>query len=451
MQMKNISILTLFLFGANILVAQRETIKSLSLDDAIQLAKKNRTEFLLAGKDASIAKEALSEQQHNYFPKLNFNADIRYNAILATSIVPNFANLASGETQAVKFGQPWQSSAGLTLTQSLLNPTLKPGVESKNVSVQLAENARIKSEIQLVETISTGYYQVLLNQVAVSFSEASYNRQLGFYNQIAGRQKQGRALLTDANTAFINKENARLSVQQSLQNLLLSKQFLLLQIGLDSAGAQKLELTNKLLNFSLENSTSMVDSTIYKQRIEWKETELNALQAFYNEKKESKAIIPTINLVGYYGALGFSKDAGNTFNFSNNWFTTSYIGLQISTPILDFGRTNRVATQRIYREKAFLQQAQTKKQISYEIAQASLQRKQAVETIDVRKQNLELAKTNKETIVKRYEEGRGLVTDVLDAESLLRQAEQDLLQSIFTYLNADLAYRKAVGNIGGGR
>lgn len=449
--MKNLSILALFLFGHYVLFAQRETGKSLSLDDAVQLAKKNRTEFLLVGKDASIAEEALSEQQHNYFPKLNFNADVRYNAILATSIVPNFANPGSGETQAVQFGQPWQSSAGLTLTQNLLNPTLKPGIESKNVSVQLAENTRIKSEIQLVETISTGYYQVLLNQVAVTFSEASYNRQLGFYNQIADRQKEGRALLTDANTAFINKENARLSVQQSSQNLLLSKQFLLLQIGLDSAGSQGLELTNKLLDFSMENSNSIVDSTIYKQRVEWKETELNALQAFYNEKKESKANIPTINLVGYYGAIGFSKEASSTFNFSNNWFTTSYVGLQISSPILDFGRTNRVATQRIYREKAFLQQAQTKKQISYEIAQATLQKKQAIETIAVRKQNLELAKTNKETIVKRYEEGRGLVTDVLDAESLLRQAEQDLLQSIFNYLNADLAYRKATGSIGGGK
>jgi outer membrane protein len=446
--MKNLIILTTLLINIQFVQSQNTaSLKTLSLEQSIELAKKHRTEFLIANKDAAIAQQSLSEQQHNYFPKLNFNADFRYNAILATSIVPNFANLGSGETQAVKFGQPWQATTGFTLTQNLLNFTLKPSTESKNISLQLAENNRIKSEVQLVETVSIGYYQVLLNQMAVDFSQSSYNRQAGFYNQVNQQQKEGRSLSTDVNTAFINKENARLSVQQSKQNLVMSKQFLLLQIGLDSTGANRLQLSNQLLDFKLDDSSHSLDTASYKQRAEWKETQLNAMQAFYNQKKESKAVLPSVNLIGYYGALAFSKDAGNLLNVGNNWYTTSYIGLQISSPILDFGRTNRVATQRIQREKALLQQEQAKKQISYEITQAALQKKQALETIAVRKQNFELAKSNKLVIENRYNEGRSLVTEVLDAEALLKQSEQDLLQSIYNYLNADLAYRKATGTI----
>lgn len=428
---------------------QSSTNQYLSLNDAIELAKKNRADFLAATKDADIAQQSLSEQRTNYLPKLTFNADVRYNAILPTSIVPNFANPASGETQAVKFGQPWQSTAGLTLTQSLLNPTLKPGIDSKNVSLQLAENARIKTENQLIESVSVGYYQVLLNDVSVEFAQATYQRQSAFYQQVLAREKEGRALPTDLNTALINRQNAQLSLAQAKQNLALSKQYLLLQTGLDSVGASNLQLTDKLRDFKTEQGLK-VDSSVFQQRPEWRETQLNAMTALYNERKESRALIPTLNLVGYYGGLGFSKDAGNVLNFGNNWFSTGYIGLQVASPLLDFGSGHRITSQRLTREKALLQQKQIQHQISYEIAQAQMQKKQASEVVAVRQQNLALAQSNKTVIEKRYIEGRALITEILDAESLLRQAEQDLLQSIFNFLSAYIALQKACGTLGKG-
>jgi outer membrane protein TolC len=218
---------------------------------------------------------------------------------------------------------------------------------------------------------------------------------------------------------------------------------------LDSVGASNLQLTDKLRDFKTEQGLK-VDSSVFQQRPEWRETQLNAMTALYNERKESRALIPTLNLVGYYGGLGFSKDAGNVLNFGNNWFSTGYIGLQFASPLLDFGRGHRITSQRLTREKALLQQKQIQHQISYEIAQAQMQKKQASEVVAVRQQNLALAQSNKTVIEKRYIEGRALITEILDAESLLRQAEQDLLQSIFNFLSAYIALQKACGTLGKG-
>ncbi len=421
-----------------------QSIEQLTLDDAIRLAKQNRHAYLLAIKDATAATLSTREARAGYAPKLTLDADARYNAILATSIVPNFASSNPSEKIPIRFGTPLQSTAGVTLRQSLLNPTLKPTLEANEVREQLAETAKQKSLAELVAAVSTSYYQVLLYEAAISYGESNFIRWESLWKQLELRQKEGRALPTDVSAAFINKENARLSLQQDQQNLFLARQYLALQMGSDSLAIRNAKLTTTFSNLILE-APKPSDQINPDARAEFREARLNETLANWNAKREWKGFMPALNFVGYLGASGFGDKNNNIFNLSNSWFGSSYVGLQLSMPFLDISRSYRVETQRVNQERAIIQQNQWKNQIQFEVQQAQLKVSQALESISVKKQNLELAKQNEKITHDRFEEGRSLLTELLDSEALLQQVQQQVLQSLFDYVNAKIELDKATG------
>jgi outer membrane protein TolC len=432
----------LMAYGAS----KAQTVYDLTLEEAVKLAKQHRSAYLLANKDVKASTLVTRESRAGFAPTLTLDADIRYNAILATSIVPNFGGANPSEKIPLQFGTPFQSTVGVTLKQNLLNPTLKPSIQASQVREQIAENAKTKSYSDLVEMVSVSYYQVLLYETAIQYSTVSFTRWESLWKQLELRMGEGRALPTEVNTAFINKENARLTLQQDQQNAMLSKQYLLLQIGLDSISASSIKLSNDLAGLYTD-SGKLTDSVNVAARPEFKEAKLNEELAVWNSKREARGILPTLSFVGYLGAGGFGDKDNSILNVSDNWFGSSYLGLQLSMPFLDFTRSSRVETQRINREKAVIQQTQWKNQIQYEVAQARLKTIQAQDAIAVRKKNLDVADQNEKTIAIRFSEGRALLTDVLDAETLLEQSRQQFLQAIYDYLNATISYRKAIGEL----
>lgn len=440
--MKYISLLGLTLLA---FCSLAQSNQPLTLEEAIHTARSHRSDYLSAGYDVDAAQQAVKEQRSNYLPKVTANVDTRYNAILATSIVPNFAKPGSGETQAVKFGQPWQTTAGLTITQPLFTPTLKPTITTRQLDWQKANQAQTQAEADLIESVSTNYYRVLVNEMAVTYQLAALKRQESLYDQLQKRLAEGRALRSDVLSAEINVKNATLDWRQAKQDLKLSRYFLLLQMGVDTMGSAGLKLVNDLETQPL--SIAAIDSGAYRQRTEWRNRQLDILRFTSEERRERKSILPSVNLVGYYGNLGFSKDLGGLGNFGQNWYSTSYIGIQLSSPLVDFSRANRMESQRLNRLKAQEQQRQVRRQVSYEITEASLRYEQGLERLSVKKDNRVLAEQSLQLVLARLGEGRALLTEVREAERELSQAEQQVLQSYFDVFIARLAHQKAIGQL----
>lgn len=427
--------------------SQAQQTFSLSLQEAIDLAKENRPALLLSRKDVESSTLATKQTRAGFTPTLSFDADFRYNTILQTIIVPDFNNPSLDARRAVQFGTPLQAAAGLTLNQAIIDPSKRENIRSSEVNQEIALNTDKLTEVDLVEAVTASYYQVLLSEAIFGYSSSSYIRAEALLKDLENRFKEQRALPTDVSTALIAKKNAELTKQIDQENILLNIEYLLVQIGLSNVNPEDVVLTDGL--------TAMIKSMKFDSdaesdpslRPEYRETILNQKLAQTNAEFERKSTMPTLDLVGYLGANGFGDRQSNIIDVTKNWFGLSYLGLQFSVPFLDLTRSSRISIQTIAREKAAIQEKAQEAQIKYEVKLAATKLSQAEMALDIQAANLEIAKSNLGILTDRFDKGRSLLSDVIDAENLLKQAERDQLQAIYDVLTATLNLKKAKGTL----
>ncbi|UYZ61776.1 TolC family protein [Hymenobacter weizhouensis] len=429
--------------------------QELSLAQAIELAKTSQGTYRNLTLDQQIAAQASRATRGLYGPQLSGAADLRYNAILPTNIIPNFANPASGERLAVRFGTKWQSSAGLTLNQRIYDAGALAQRRTDAVSEQLAANAALRGRVALVQDVSRAYYEALLRETQLGFARADSVRTQAVYQDLAARQRAGRALATDVATARINRTNATLALDLARQNVVLSKQNLLATLGTDATQAATLRLTDPLASLLTATadtaawtaSPAPAAADVAARRPEYQQEQLNAELALAAEQTERRGARPTLGVVGFLGAQGFDDKLTSALNVPN-WYGNSYVALQAALPLLDgSARATRVETQRLRAEQARNRQADLQQTIRYEAANARVQLQNAWRTVAVRRQNVAVAAESAGLVRLRQQAGRALPREALDAEATQQQAQRDYLQAVYDFLTARLEYARVTGTL----
>jgi outer membrane protein TolC len=73
--------------------------------------------------------------------------------------------------------------------------------------------------------------------------------------------------------------------------------------------------------------------------------------------------------------------------------------------------------------------------------------KQAEKALSIQTASIGVATSNLEIISSRFDQGRSLLTAVIAAENLLKQAEQEYLQALYNMLIARINEEKAKGTL----
>ena len=108
------------------------------------------------------------------------------------------------------------------------------GVHVVQAAQQAAQLGLLGGRQGLVDArnVSTAYYEALLRETQLGFVRADHQRAAATYQDLAARQRAGRALVTDVSTAQINLRTAALALDLAQKNIVLSKQNLLATLGL---------------------------------------------------------------------------------------------------------------------------------------------------------------------------------------------------------------------------
>jgi outer membrane protein TolC len=96
---------------------------------------------------------------------------------------------------------------------------------------------------------------------------------------------------------------------------------------------------------------------------------------------------------------------------------------------------------------ACIKQPDLDEQINCEVQLASTRLHQAERALTLQKANIEVATSNLEIIASRFDQGRSLLTAVIGAENLLKQAKQEYLQAVYNLLIARINLEKAKGTL----
>jgi outer membrane protein TolC len=449
------------LLSINMLNAQQNVeVKKLSLQEAISYGKQNNATIKNARLDELSSKKSVNELLANGLPQANAELSYNHNIDIPVTPLPDFitpsvigANQAyfgltptkqfvPGTPVPVQFGQKNSATASLTIGQLLFDGTFFLGVKAAKEYVKLSTLTTRKSEIDVETDVTKAYYFVLINEERL----IQVNKNIGLLEKslsdLRETYKAGLVEKIEVDRLELSYSNAKIQRDQLKDGITISYQVLKLNMG--AKASDSLVLTEKLSNLSdqLKPNYDLTGGD-YNKRIEYQMAEQGLLLNKLDRKRYLTGYLPTITAFASIGKNTFST---NFSDLGNQWFPSTIVGGKLSLPVFDGFRKHAqtqkasIAIQKTENLKKNLENA-----IELERYSAKTTYLRTNEQVNAQKQNVELAEQIYYRAQLKLKEGVGSSTELLLAETDLKNAQTSYLSAMYDLMIAQINVRKSIG------
>lgn len=122
------------------------------------------------------------------------------------------------------------------------------------------------------------------------------------------------------------------------------------------------------------------------------------------------------------------------------------VGVVVTLPVFDgFMRENAVKTARARLERAVQAEALVRQQIARDVNQAALMLAAAEQSVEASRKGLEQAEEDYRVVRERFESGRGIQLEILDAQAALTRARFNAVNALADYASARALWLRANG------
>nr|WP_199076245.1 TolC family protein [Pedobacter sp. ASV19] len=436
-QLKLIPLLLLGLLIADAANAQQ----TLTLKDALNYAIQNSVKVRKAKLDIDGGRYKTQEVRAQALPQITGNAGLTYNPIIG-QLVANFG----GTTQAIKLGQNWNSSAGVQLSQQLFNQTVFTGLQAAKSSEEYYNLTSQLTEEQIIELVANNYYQVLVNRQQLNVLDNNIKNVKVTEKAISNQYENGLAKKIDVDRIKVKLTNLVTQREQTLN------QITQLEIQLKFAMGMPVNTDIILPKTELTEVTQLpqfADSLALDNRTEVKilntQDRLLALQ----RKAYVSEYYPSLALTGNYTYS--SQSSGFDFLSSGSaaiGYGASAVGLTLKVPIFNgFLTRSKIRQADVDIRKAKEDRRESVNSLNMAYENAKIQLRNSITTINSQKQNTELANEIYKSTQNNYNNGLATLTDLLDTETALTEAQNSYNQALLNYKIAEIQLIKSNGNI----
>jgi len=444
--LKNISTVCFFLLINLVTYAQRsDSVHAFSIQQCVDYAKQHNMQVKNALLDYKIQQQDNRATTAQALPSVTGSAGLTDYLQIPTTLLPGeFFGQPAGTYIPVKFGTKYNATTGVTLQQTLFDGQVFVGLQARQTSLDYRQKNADITEENIRANVYKVYYQLVVSKTQMQQLDANIERTKNLLHVNTEMLKNGFAEKIDADRTSVqlaNLETEKAKVQASINNGYLGLKFLMGMPVQDS-----LSLTEDITEDKIKEDLLNEGLYKYTDRNDYQYLELGKKLNEYNVKRYKLSYIPVLSLTGNY-----SKQAQRTkFNIfgSGDWFTTSYIGLNLSVPIFDGFQKDA----NIKKAKLQLQQTQNmldnlKISIDNDVMQATNNFRTAIGTMDYQKKNMQLAEQVYNQAQKKYESGTGTNLDITNAQSDLRIAQSNYVSSMYDAIIAKIDYLKAIGKL----
>lgn len=433
---------TLFLsfvaFLASSLLVQAQ--QQLTLKEAINYALENKAEAVKAKLDIKNSEYKISEVRASALPHLNVTGGLTYNAILQETALD-----FGGQTQIIKMGRPWQSTATASLNQQLFNLAVFTGLKAARTTREFYQvNADLTNE-QIIEKVANSYYEVYKTKSQIKTIDQTIANTTRVRDVIESLFKNGLAKKIDLDRTNVTLNNIKSSRQQLTNALELQENALKYLIGMDITTEVELpENTFELSKYALTENESSA-----KNRTELKLLEVQGHLLDLNKKAIRAQGLPSLSLSANYGYLGIGEEFPWFKSFPEAyWSDFATVGLNLNIPIFNGGEV-RAKTKQAQIQIDMLEADKRDLQLALDLAlqNAKTQIQNSLITLDTQKQNVNLAKEVLENVENNYKNGLASLTDLLDAQTSYADAQNNLTNAQLDYKLAEIQLIKAKGDL----
>ncbi|MEG4495724.1 TolC family protein [Microcoleus sp. F10-C6] len=433
-----------------------EQTESITLQQAIDLARRNSQVLQIAGQQVEQSRAALREQQAALYPDLNFQMDAS-RSVSAGGELGIRANQRRLNAAANRTGQP-ALQAGTNFGSNSLNSTLQL---SYNIDLFGARNANIRAAEEQLRLRELDVERQA-EELRFDTAEAYYTLQ-NADGQVAIRQasvRNAQQSLRDAEALERAGVGTRFAVLQAQANLANEVQQLSVARRDQRVAQRRLA---EILNISQSANLTAADPV--EQAGSWRlSLEESIVQAFKNRpeleqqlvqrdisKQQRRAIqagrLPQLSVGGSYNVLGQDPDNPDPYT-SRGWADGYSIRASLTWSIFDGGAANARVKQRdadiAIAESRF---DQLRNQVRREVEQAYFGLESSFENIETSEAGVLQSREALRLARLRFQAGVGTQTDVIQAETDLTRAERNRLSAIVTYNLGLSSLQRAVSNL----
>ena len=443
---KKIVLLTLLMIS--IFGFSQDIKTSFSLKEAIDYALENNRTAKNANRDIEAAKQQKWETTATGLPQISASVDYQNFLKQQVSLIPaEFFGGAPGTFEPITFGTKQNMNAVAKLNQKLFDGSYLVGLQSAKVFLEISNNAKIKTDLEVRKAVINAYGNVLLAEENVIILQR--NRSV--------LQKNLEDLTKIYENGFEEEESVEqlqitlTSVESNLKNVSrlkdLAYQMLNITLGLDINNPTTLtdsleSLANQNLALDLLQAEPNIENTIDYQIAENDKTSKELLLKY----EKSKAL-PTLDAFINGGYVAYS----DSFTFTDKdqkWFGSSLFGVSLNIPIFSsLGRSASSQRAKINLEKSQDNLIETEQKIALEIASAKSNYQFAIEEYDTKKQNLQLSERIEAKNQTKFFEGIASSFDLRQAQLQLYTAQQEFLQAMLDVINTKAELETVLNSI----
>lgn len=413
----------------------------LTLEQCLKTGIENNLSLETKRNDILKGKHTLSENRAKLLPQINAIASFNDNFNPPVSVTDGSAY---GNPYNVTHTLQYNASAGLQLQMPLYNQTIYTALSIAETMDKINGLSYEKAREDLMMQIAQMYYLGQSTSEQLAIVKENIRRLEELKDITTAFFDNGMAMEVDVKRVNINLEN--LQVQYANAVSMLTQQLNLLKYVMDYPAEKEISLTP----VDTEHITPVALSGLSENLSELRLLRQQGTLAEQQQKMISQGYLPSLSLTGNFMYSAFTDKAKNWFHSgpSNHWYNSSGIGLTLRIPIFDgFDKRSKLRKARIDTENVKLAYENTRKNLQTQYLNATNELMNSQRNFTKQKDNYLLAEDVYEVTSDRYREGIASMTEVLQDEMRMSEAQNNYVTAHYNYRMTNLSLLKLTGNL----
>ena len=446
---------------------------AMSLEACIEYALQNNAEMKNAALDEKSAVMQVKETRGIGLPQISGSAVVQKSPTLQRFFAEYTPGSSIGLTDGqatglgVSPGDIYASEnffqlqsvgdASLGVNQIIFNGSYLVALQASKTYKELSIKQKEETRVGIIAHVSKAYYDVLINRERLNLFSANLSRLDTLFRNTQELYENGFAEEIEVDRLKVSINNLKSDLDNIVNLNTISLTLLKFQMGYPLE--QSLELSgtfDDVLGATVAQSDAAVD---YENRPEYQSLLVKRKLQELNIKNKYSEILPTLTGFANVGYSTQSRSFGGLFSTQSNfegidevgpdkWYQYSSIGLSLNWNLF----TGLQRQYQIQQEKVSLEQlnngiSRYESVIDLEVQTSRLTLQNAIQKIDVQRENMELAdKVFRVTQIK-YEEGIGSNLEVVEADTSLKEAQTNYYNALYDAIIAKIELQKALGTL----
>ncbi len=425
--------------------AQNSSSHAFSIKECVDYAHKNNVQVKNALLNVQVQNQTNRDITAAAMPSVTGTISGNDFLTIPTSLLPGeIFGQPAGTYIPVQFGTKFNANAGINLQQLLFDGQVFIGLKARTTSIEFQNKNVEVTEEAIKSNIYKIYYQLVASKTQIGIYDANLDRLNKLLHDTKVLYQNGFAEKLDIDKISVQVSNIETEKLKALNSI--SVGYLGLKTLIGMPVKDTLVLTDQLTEDKIKQGIDQDSAFTYDSRKDYQYLNLGKKLNEFNIRRYQLSYLPTISLTGAY-----TKNAQrNEFNFfgKGDWFTTAFIGLNVSIPIFDgFSKDARLKKSRIELKQTENQIESLRNSIDNEVETAKMNFAAAITTLDFQKKNMELAENVFKQTTKKFELGTGSNTEITAAQTDLRTAQANYINALYGAIVAKVDFYKAVGKL----